>query len=396
MKKSILSLIAVVCTYTGFTQQTDTTAYSNLAGSMMANNSKLTIGGYAQIDYNQPYKSGEYSLGTLDVHRMVLMFGYKFNQRAQFITELEMEHVSEVYVEQAFLNYQVNSFLNFRAGLLLVPMGISNEYHEPTTFNGVERPVIDEKISPTTWREIGFGLTGTVPSASFKYQLYVINGFNGYDADKGALLSGPNGLRSGRQKGAESYMSSPNVTCRAEYFGFKGLNLGLSGYAGNTQSYLFKGLDKTDEAARAQADSSVVTLAMVGLDARYTFKGLQLKGQFYYTGLKDADRYNAFTGKDLGSALMGYYAEACYNVFRNFSSIESGLVPFIRFEHYNMHQKVGVTETAKDALNVNVLTTGLGWKITTGSMLKADVQMVKSKADSEYVKTFNAGVAIMF
>ena len=47
-----------------------------------------------------------------------------------------MEHVRELYVEQAFVQHNINPFLNFRAGLLLIPMGIVNEYHEPTTFNG--------------------------------------------------------------------------------------------------------------------------------------------------------------------------------------------------------------------------------------------------------------------
>ena len=38
---------------------------------------------------------------------------------------------------------------------MLIPMGITNEYHEPTLFNGVERPSIASVIIPTTWREIG-------------------------------------------------------------------------------------------------------------------------------------------------------------------------------------------------------------------------------------------------
>ncbi|MBK6964386.1 MAG: hypothetical protein IPH20_10735 [Bacteroidales bacterium] len=77
-------------------------------------------------------------------------------------------------------------------------MGIVNEYHEPTTFNGVERPMVDNKISPTTWREIGFGLSGNIIEASIKYQAYVVNGFNGYNG--AGTLNGKNGLRNGRQK----------------------------------------------------------------------------------------------------------------------------------------------------------------------------------------------------
>ena len=51
---------------------------------------------------------------------------------------------------------------------MLIPMGIVNEYHEPTTFNGVERPSIDGKIIPSTWREIGLGLYGKSNALSLK------------------------------------------------------------------------------------------------------------------------------------------------------------------------------------------------------------------------------------
>lgn len=98
---------------------------------------RVTIGAYGQIDYNQPFNDTTRSNGNLDVHRMVLFMGYQFNDKVQFATEIEFEHVSEVFVEQAFLNYKINDKINFRGGLMLIPMGIINEYHEPTTYNGV-------------------------------------------------------------------------------------------------------------------------------------------------------------------------------------------------------------------------------------------------------------------
>ena len=73
----------------------------NTAGRMMQDEDKLTLGGYAQIDYNQPISNGAYSNGNLDVHRMVLMFGYKFDKKVQFISEIEFEHVKEVFVEHS-------------------------------------------------------------------------------------------------------------------------------------------------------------------------------------------------------------------------------------------------------------------------------------------------------
>ena len=41
-------------------------------------------------------------------------------------------------------------------------MGIQNLYHEPPTFNGVERTNVDKYIVPTTWREMGTGVTGSL------------------------------------------------------------------------------------------------------------------------------------------------------------------------------------------------------------------------------------------
>jgi hypothetical protein len=189
----------------------------NTADRMMSDEDKLTIGGYGQIDYNQPVSGDLYQNGVLDVHRLVLMFGYKFSHKTQFITEVEFEHVKEVFVEQAFLQHEILPWLKFRGGLMLVPMGIINEYHEPSTFNGVERPNLDKYIVPSTWREIGAGFTGVFPAASVSYQAYIMNGFNGYDG--APHLSGSNGFRSGRQKGAKSFMSKPGLALKVNYFG---------------------------------------------------------------------------------------------------------------------------------------------------------------------------------
>ena len=93
----------------------------NTAERMMDEEDRLTVGGYGQIDYNQPLDAGAYQNGGLDVHRMVLMFGYKFNEKTQFVSEVEFEHVKEVFVEQAFLQYEITPWLKLRGGLMLFP-----------------------------------------------------------------------------------------------------------------------------------------------------------------------------------------------------------------------------------------------------------------------------------
>ena len=402
MKKILFSSVLILIALFSQSQTSDSlkSSYQNLADKLLASENKLTIGGYGEVHYHQPLNPDTRQNGELDVHRMVLLFGYQFSDRTQFITELEFEHVSEVYVEQAFLQHKINKSINFRAGLLLIPMGIVNEYHEPTTFNGVERPMIDNKISPSTWREIGFGLSGTIQPASLKYQVYLVNGFNGYDGT--AKLNGKNGLRSGRQKGASSYISAPNFTGKVEYYGIRGLNVGLSGYIGDTQSKLYNGIAKDDAIALAKADSSVVGVSMLGLDARYTLKGLQLRGQYYLTGLSNSDQYNRFTGKnkttpnDLGSSMTGYYVEAGYNVFRHFQKVNTELIPFVRLEGYDTHSEVPSNITKNKSYKNAVITTGLTFKLAPGAVLKTDMQWVKADGASSSTKVFSAGLGVMF
>ncbi len=367
---------------------------TNTAGRMMQEENKLTVGGYGQIDYNQLLDNGSYNNGGLDVHRLVLMFGYKFNAKTQFITEIEVEHVKEVYVEQAFLQYEILPWLKLRGGLMLIPMGIINEYHEPSTFNGVERPNLDKYIVPTTWREIGAGFTGTFPSAALSYQIYVINGFNGYN--DGANLSGSNGFRSGRQKGAKSIINSPNLAFKVNYFGVTGLQLGLSGYAGKTQSSLFGAIDKSDSQLVATADSSVVGLSMLGLDARYQLGGLQLRGQANLGLVSNSDTYNEFTGSDLGSSLGGWYLELSYDLLHKVESVESGLIPFIRYEQYNTHVSTADPILQNPEFERSDLTIGLGWKLAAGAMFKADYQRFSKQGAGDAKNQFNAGVAVWF
>ncbi|NDD93021.1 hypothetical protein EBZ37_13180, partial [bacterium] len=151
----------------------------------------VSIGGYGELVYqNFDRKKDDNSAAPLtdqiDLQRVVLYFGYKFSDRLLFNTEIELEHASSASnldgkkgswgLEFAYLDYQVSSGLNFRAGNLLIPMGWVNELHEPTVFLGVRRPDVEQKILPSTWRENGLGVYGDVSSLS--YRSYIINGFD--------------------------------------------------------------------------------------------------------------------------------------------------------------------------------------------------------------------------
>jgi len=345
----------------------------------------VTLGAYGEMTYNQP----ESNNGELDVQRLVLLVGYKFSDQVQFVTEIEFEHVEEVYVEQAFVNYAIAPNVSLRGGLMLVPMGIVNEFHEPTTFNGVERPAVDNVIVPTTWREIGFGVTGRSNELSIGYQAYVFNGFKstsfGGDGGVNGFLKGSNGLRSGRQKGIKSTIDSPTLSLKIDYYGIPGLRLGVSSYFGKTQA-------EDDVEA---IDGSNIGISMLGLDARYAFRRFAARGQYIHASLSDTENYNDLTGRDLGSALKGWYIETSYNLLAQEKS--QRLFAFARYEKYDTHADTEGDLLRNDNYNRNDLTMGLSYHIAPGVVLKGDYQFRdNANADNDVQNRLNMGIGVWF
>lgn len=394
MKKVLFSLALAAVSFSGFSQtvgdsiQLDPQKQQNAAQRILSGNGgkAVTIGGYGEMLYNQP----EGDNGTLDVQRLVLLAGYKFDDKIQFITEIEFEHVEEVYVEQAFVNYNVANNVNLRGGLMLVPMGIVNEFHEPTTFNGTNRPAMDKSIVPTTWRELGVGVSGRFNSLSLGYQAYIFNGFKSVESDgngvvTGGKLGGSNGLRGGRQKGIESTVNTPNLSVKFDYYGLPGLRLGLAGYFGKTQAP--DDVDKLDGAA--------IGMAMVGLDARYAYRKFTARGQFIFADLSDTKEYNTLTGSNLGSELKGYYVEGAYNILPQ--DKKQKLFAFARYENYDTHNAVdGISQNlGYDRTDV---TLGLTYHLTTGVVAKADYQFKDNKAmpSNDVPNQLNFGLGVWF
>jgi len=361
-----------------------TTALSaqNSSENILGSPEKLIIGGYGQIDgnFNLDENNSMNSNGKLDVHRLVSFLGYRFNEKVTFVSEIEYEHVVELYVEQAFLDYQIKNNMSIQAGLMLIPMGIQNLYHEPPTFNGVERTNVDKYIVPTTWREIGLAISGLVPESSLKYQLMVVNGPLGFNNGQ-SQFSGKSGIRGGRQKGAEAIVSDFDFAGRLSYFGMLGWNLGASFYKGNSETTDFK------------ADSTQIGITMLGLDARYNNGAFQARGQYILANLENTSQFNAYTSSDLGSKMFGYYLEAGYNLLEDKS--ENELVAFARYENYNTHHET-------DGINTNLAydrtdkTIGFSYKLDKGAAFKADYQLKSNAASTEESKHLNLGIAVWF
>ena len=109
---------------------------------------------------------------NIDLHRLVALVNFQATERMRFVTEVEFEHAFywdedgddedfEIEIEQAYVEYALRRRALLNAGIQLVPVGIINVTHEPTTFYGVERPNVEKYIIPSTWWEAAVGVVKT-------------------------------------------------------------------------------------------------------------------------------------------------------------------------------------------------------------------------------------------
>lgn len=266
--------------------------------------SKTTIGGYGELHYNNldaddPARDVE----MLDLHRFVMFFGHEFNDRTRFYSEFEVEHAlvageddapGEVEIEQAYVEFDLRKDLYAKAGVFLVPVGILNETHEPTTFYGVERNDVESVIVPSTWWEGGAGLTGRFGSG-WNWDLAYTSGLAMPTTGSNAFR-----VRSGRQKVAEAHASDGAITGRLRYVGIPGLQAALTvQYQIDPSQVANDGLD-SGTLVEAHIDYQRNGFGLRALYARWDFTGeaVEAAGADRQTGwyIEPSYRLNEYIG----------------------------------------------------------------------------------------------------
>lgn len=144
---TIFAIFNIFCNFNLYSNdELNDSPYINSIDILLRNKPGLQIGGYGEVHFNQPLNSKKQS-STFDAHRLVMFLGYNFSRNTQIISEIEFEHANEIWIEQLFLQQRLHKYINLRAGLMLIPMGIINEYHEPTTFNGIAQGLTVDLIA---------------------------------------------------------------------------------------------------------------------------------------------------------------------------------------------------------------------------------------------------------
>ncbi|CAN5602348.1 FlxA-like family protein [soil metagenome] len=290
------------------------------------------FGGYGEITLDVP-AGGE---SIVDFRRFVLFFGHDFNEHIRFYSELEVEHaiasagdLGEVEVEQGYLDGLFGKHFNLRGGLVLMPMGIVNVYHEPPSFNGVDRPDVDQFVIPSTWREPAVGIFGEL-TEGLRYQLYVVNGFNanGFSAEVA--------LKDGHQEAQLAHAADVGAILRVDYEPVLGAVFGASAYGATSGNTLTETVGH-------------VPVAMFDLDARYQHHGLSARAELAVLFIGDTEALNTALASDpvvasagpVSQRSQGGYAELGYDVLR-FAKVttEQTLTAFARFDYADTQANV--------------------------------------------------------
>ena len=328
-----------------------------------------TLSGYMEVHLNK-----EQDLpAEADLHRFVLMVGHTFTDRIKFWSEIEVEHAfveggeesGEVAIEQAYVDLMLHRRFNLRTGMVLVPVGIVNERHEPPTFHGVERTFVDTVIVPTTWRDIGVGAFGEL-GRGFSYRAYVVPGLDatGFTAE--------DGIAEGRQQGSHADASDPAFTGRVEYRA-----VGLT--AGGSFWYGGSGFGLT------RLDITPPNVGVASLDARYRRGRHELRGQWSLVHIDDAGDLNralqlqSGNSPNIASRLLGAYGEYALRVSPD--AWQHEVMLFGRYELYDTQNKMPDGYLPLEELQRSSLVLGATYFPDPDVAFKFDVSKERNKSD---------------
>lgn len=354
----------------------------------------LSIGGYAEGFYRNVIEDGgRDGVDSTDALRMVLYTGYKFTDRIIFNSEIEFEHATtgqnldgqsgSVSVELATLDFLWRDEANFRTGLVLVPSGFLNEVHEPPFFHGVSRPQVEQVIIPTTWRENGVGLFGSI-GEDITYRAYAVTGLDGWG------LTSSN-LRGARSNGNRSRAEDLGGVVRVDWTPFEGGLLGGSFYG--------SGLDQD----RSQFEDDA-QIALWELHAQYRWEGLELRALYAQAlidgasdltrGLRSSNRIKQ--NETIADNWLGWYLEAAYDVMPWIAPDRGWyLAPFFRFEWYDTQYGVPSSFERDESKRVRLYTPGITFKPHPNVALKLDYRNF-DPADGEQADEVELGFGVAF
>ena len=299
-----------------------------------------------------------------DFLRAVLYAGYRFNDRFLFNSEIEVEHGNEIFVEFAYVDYLATDNLTLRGGLILLPLGLVNEFHEPNVFLGARRPETEQRIIPSTFRENGGGILASLGPVNVR--AYLTNGLNG------AGFSAA-GLRGGRQRGIQARAANLAFTGRVDVTPIPGVFAGVGLFTGGAgqEQVVFNG-ERLD-----------VGTTITEVHAQAQLRGFDVRGLFAHATVDDAGDASralrlALTAP-IAETMQGGYVQVGYDVLSQFNT-EVAITPYVRYEHVDTQHEVPAGFVRDLTRDGDFRTVGIDVKPIPNVVLKAEHQWLTNAA----------------
>ena len=342
------------------------------------------LSGYAELNYSRPSKDS--SATQTNLGRFVIGYQHRFDEKTKVVAELEVENAvvsasdsGEVAVEQVFIEHRLTQNYGARAGLLLMPIGLVNQTHEPHTFFGVNRPLVETAIIPSTLREAGLQVFGEHDNGvSWSAGLSTGPDLTKWDPLNAEAVESP--LRTVHQEGQLAKSKDLTLFGAVDWRGIPGLRLGgglMTGKMGHGT-------------AGFAAPNARYTLW--DLHAKWTPGAWDLAALYARGTISAAGALNAtFSGAPylVPNAFDGFYAQAAYK-FR--LSGDYAISSFARYELVNTGR--GFDGVAAAGYRTEGVTTiGANFNLAPTVVVKADVQRYKVNSDAN---RFNLGLGFAF
>lgn len=364
-------LLAGILSYSIYSNAQVITHEDSLNAGLIASEKATVISGYGEAKYEYDLR---YNTAKANLTRAVLFLGHKFNDKISFFSELEVEDAKvsggenggEVAFEQLFIKFNLNKDIYLATGLFVPRIGITNENHLPTTFNGNDRPYVETFLIPATWRELGiclYGKSNKLPGLN--YTLGVVNGLNAASFEYGQ------GIRGGRFEGRDATASKIAVTASLLYY-INHFRIQVSSYYGGSA-----GLSKHQADSLQLSYGSFGTPVMLSeANVQYNNKGFSFRALGAITQIRDAEKINFVYANNTANTMIGGYGEIGYNLLRLFKKdTERNLTLFGRYEYMDLNYKIPENGITNDLLVKNFIVGGLTYQPIKGVTVKADYVM---------------------
>ena len=205
----------------------------------------VALGGYVEANYQYLSKDGVSEGHQFQMRRLTLFVSSSIAKRIKFVSEIEFEDgTKEINIEFASVDVEFAPLLNFRAGVVMNPIGAFNQNHDGPKWEFVDRPIAATQMLPATWSNVGFGLFGKKYRKNwvYAYEAYLTNGF-----DESIISNSENktflpAAKENRDRFEESFNGSPLATGKIAVKNSQIGELGLSYMGGVYNKYKDDGL----------------------------------------------------------------------------------------------------------------------------------------------------------